>query len=164
MEDKFTILSEKSHFSVPNALLPSEIHNHGNYIISLSELCMWLGERAEELEVDVLPGVAGSSLIENDDGSIGGVVTGDLGIGKSGEMTDNFEPGIMIKAKQTVFTEGARGSLTEKVKAKYSLAKDSISNQHYGLGIKEVWQVDNKHFKKGLVSHTVSWPTPSDVY
>lgn len=102
--------------------------------------------------------------MRNDDGSIAGVVTGDMGIGKDGEMKDTFEPGIKIKARQTIFTEGARGSLTEQIKREFQLDKDSISKQHYGLGLKEVWQVDNKLFKEGLVQHTVNWPTPSDVY
>lgn len=131
--------------------LPSEIHNHGNYIISLSELCQWLGEKAEELEIDVLPGVAGDELIVNSDGSIGGVISGDMGVSKSGEVSDGYEPGIKIKAKQTLFTEGARGSLSEKVKQMFELDRDSVSKQHYGLGLKEVWQVDNKMFSEGLV-------------
>jgi len=105
----------------------------------LSELCQWLGEKAEELAIDVLPGVAGDDLIINPDGSIGGVISGDMGVSKGGEISDSFEPGIKIKAKQTLFTEGARGSLSEKVKAMFELDRDSVSKQHYGLGLKEVW-------------------------
>ena len=163
-EDNFLVLSEKSYMKVPNFLLPHSIHNGGNYIISLSELCQWLAQQAEALEVDVLPGVAGDELIVNEDGSVGGVTSGDMGVGKDGEASESFAAGIRIKAKQTVLTEGARGSLSEQVKRLFKLDRDAVSKQHYGLGLKEVWQVDNELFQEGLVQHTVNWPTPSDVY
>lgn len=101
-----------------------------------------------------------------EDGSVGGVITGDLGISKDGTKKDSFTPGIIIEAKQTIFTEGARGSLTERLKKKFELDKDATSIQHYGIGLKEVWEVaeGNPHFKEGLVHHTVNWPLTSDVY
>lgn len=143
---------EKS-FEVPSYLHPKSINNHGNYIISLGRLCEWMSEKAEDLGVDILPATAGNSLIFNDDGSIAGVITGDMGIGKDGEEKESFEPGIEIRARQTIFTEGCRGSLTERLKKNFDLEKDSVSVQHYGIGLKEVWEVDedNEHFSPGLV-------------
>ena len=115
-EDKMMILTEKSSYTVPNLFLPKSIDNHGNYIISLSDLCVWLNEQAEELGAEVLPGIAADQIIFNEDGSVGGVITGDMGIAKDGNPGDNYEPGIEIRAKQTIFTEGARGSLTQRLK------------------------------------------------
>ena len=107
--------------------MPKQIDNHGNYIISLSQLCEWLGEQAEDLGVEVLPGIAGDQVIINDDGSVGGVITGDFGVGKDGQPKDTYMPGIEIKAKQTIFTEGCRGSLSERLKEHFNLDKDSPS-------------------------------------
>ena len=164
--DRFMILREKGGLSVPSMFFPKSIDNHGNYIISLGNLCDWLYQQAEEMGVEVLPGIAGDKLIFNDTGAVGGVVTGDFGWGKDGQQKDNFSPGIKIKAKQTIFTEGARGSLTERLKKHFKLDKDAISNQHYGIGLKEVWQVKegNPFFHEGEVMHTTGWPLTSDVY
>jgi electron-transferring-flavoprotein dehydrogenase len=107
--------------------MPKTIHNHGNYIISLGNLCEWMNKHAEDLGVEMLPGIAGDKIIFNKDGSVGGVVTGDFGWGKDGKEKDTFQPGIRIKAKQTVFTEGARGSLTERLKKHFSLDKNATS-------------------------------------
>jgi len=107
--------------------MPKSIDNHGNYIISLGSLCEWLGTQAEDLGVEILPGIAGDKVIFNDDGSVGGIITGDFGIAKDGSHKDSYEPGIEIRAKQTIFTEGARGSLTERLKTHFDLAKDSVS-------------------------------------
>lgn len=144
--------NETSSITVPNMFLPKSIDNHGNYIISLNELCMWLNEQAEELGVEVLPGFTGDSVIE-EDGQVQGVVTGAFGIGKDGDKKDTYMAGMKILAKQTIFCEGARGSLTEHLKERFELAKDAVSLQHYGLGLKEIWEVapDNKHFKAGHV-------------
>jgi len=114
--DTMKILTETGSVTVPNFLLPKSVHNHGNYIISLSELAAWMAEQAEELGVEVLPGISGDQIRFNEDGSVGGVITGDMGIQKDGSKGDQFEQGIEIVAKQTVFTEGARGSLTERLK------------------------------------------------
>ena len=126
-EDEFTILFEKEHIDIPNFLLPKGVHNHGNYIISLGDLCVWLGEKAESMGVDILPGIAGDKIIYNRNGSVGGVITGDFGIAKDGTFKSNYQPGIEIKAKQTIFSEGCRGSLTERVKKNFELDKNATS-------------------------------------
>ena len=120
--------------------MPKSIDNSGNYIISLGELCGWLGEQAEELGVEILTGFSGNEVLFDESGDrVIGVRTGDMGIAKDGSQKDSFEPGVDIKAKQTIFSEGCRGSLTERLKNKFNLEKDSISTQHYGIGLKEVW-------------------------
>ena len=125
--DELKILwNQTSSFTVPNMFLPKSIDNHGNYIISLSELCVWLNEKAEEMGVEVLPGFSGDSVIE-EDGIIQGVVTGSFGIAKDGSKKDNYMPGMKILAKQTIFTEGARGSLTEHLKSRFQLDKNTTS-------------------------------------
>lgn len=133
--------------------LPKAVQNHGNYIISLGNLCEWMGEKAEAMGVDVLPGIAGDKIIFNQDGSVGGVTTGDFGIAKDGSRKSNYSPGIEIRAKQTILTEGCRGSLTERIKKHFDLEKDSLNTQQYGIGLKEVWRVseNNPHFKAGFV-------------
>lgn len=119
---------EKSKITVPQLFMPKSIHNHGNYIISLGQLCEWLAEQAEELGIEILPGIAGDQVLFDDEGQrVTGIRTGDMGIAKNGEMKDSFEPGIDIMAKQTIFAEGCRGSLTERIKSKYNLEKDSVS-------------------------------------
>lgn len=167
-EDKFMFFpNEKSKITVPHIFMPKSIDNHGNYIISLGQLCEWLAEQAEELGIEILPGVSGDEILYGGDGDqVIGIRTGDMGIGKDGEMKDTFEPGIDIMAKQTIFTEGCRGSLTERIKKKFELEKNNVSTQHYGIGLKEVWQVKegNPHFKAGTVQHSVGWPLTSDVY
>ena len=157
--------NESSSTQIPNIFLPKSIDNHGNYIISLNELCVWLNEQAEEMGVEVLPGFTGDSVLEHN-GVVKGVLTGSFGIAKDGSQKDNYMPGMKILAKQTIFCEGARGSLTESLKARFELDKDAISVQHYGLGLKEIWEVDadNKNFQPGHVMHTVNWPVTSDVY
>lgn len=164
--DTFMLLKDNGSLEVPHALMPKMINNHGNFIISLGNLCDWLNQQAEELGVEVLSGIAGDKVIFNENGAVGGVVTGDFGWAKDGQQKDNFSPGIKIKAKQTIFTEGARGSLTERLKKQFKLDKDAISTQQYGLGLKEVWQVKegNPLFKEGHVQHTAGWPLTTDVY
>jgi len=151
----------KRSVEIPQFLLPRSIYNHGNYIISLTEFCEWLGEQAEDMGVDILPGIPGNDILFDKSGDrVVGVRTGDMGYSKNGEMKDSFEPGIDIIAKQTIFTEGCRGSLTERLKEKFDLERNSVSNQHYGIGLKEVWQVaeGNPFFEPGLVQHSVGWP------
>lgn len=125
-----------------------------------------MGEQAEELGVEILEGIAGNKVLFNDDGSVAGVQSGDFGIAKDGSKKDEYQQGIQIKAKQTVFTEGCRGSMTEFLKNHFDLEKDNVSTQHYGIGLKEIWEIpeDNKHFKEGYVQHSVNWPVSSDVY
>lgn len=142
-KDKFMLLFKNRGIEIPHRLLPSSLNNQGNYLISLSQVATWLGEHAEEIGVDVLPGFAGDKVFYNDDGSVGGVYTGDFGIGKDGEQKDTYMPGMLIKAKQTIFSEGCRGSLTQKIIKNFDLGKDRLNPQIYGLGLKEVWEVDN---------------------
>ncbi len=126
-EDEFSILFEKFHFDIPNIFLPQAVHNQGNYIISLGHLCEWLGQRAENLGVDILPGIAGDQVIFKPDGTVGGVITGDFGVAKDGSQKSTYQPGIEIKAKQTILTEGCRGSLTERIKKRFELDKNATS-------------------------------------
>ncbi|KRX04275.1 hypothetical protein PPERSA_11399 [Pseudocohnilembus persalinus] len=162
--DKFMILTENSGISIPEFLIPKTLHNGGHYIISLSQLTRWLGEQAEELGVDVFPATAGEKvLFDGSTNKVIGIQTKDLGINKNGEMKDNFEPGIEILAKQTVFSEGARGSLSEQIMSKFNLRKNK-DPQIYGIGLKEVWEINPEKFQKGLVQHTVGWPLDPKTY
>jgi len=142
---------------VPNLMVPKPMHNDGNYIVSLGNVARWLGEQAEELGVEIYPGFAASEILYNDDGSIRGVATGDMGRGSDGEQKDSFEPGMELLAKYTVFAEGCRGSLGKQLISKFSLDQD-CSPQHYGIGLKELWQVDPAKHKPGLVVHGLGWP------
>jgi len=146
-------LTEKNKIPLPT--IP-EIRNHGNYIISLGNLCEWMGEQAEELGVDIFPGYAASEVLY-DDGVVTGIATGDAGIGKDGNPTDNFMRGMELKAPITLFAEGCRGSCSKDVMSKYKLDANS-QPQAYGIGIKEVWEVQPEKFQKGLVNHTIGWP------
>jgi electron-transferring-flavoprotein dehydrogenase len=163
-EDRFSVLFQRWSIKVPHFLLPKSIRNEGNYVCGLGEVVEWLGEKAEEAGVDVLPGFAGSEVYYNEDGSVGGVITGDFGIAKDGTKKDVFEPGIIVKGKQVILAEGCRGSLSQEIIEKFELDKDVVNKQQYGIGIKEVWEVDNEAFKAGLVKHTVNWPLGPSVY
>ena len=159
-KDKLLYLTETKSKTLPN---PPQMHNKGNYIISLGELVRWMGEQAEELGVEIYPGFAASEVLYHDDGSVKGIATGDMGIGKDGKPKDSFESGIEIHAKQTVFSEGCRGSLTKTLFDKFDLRKD-CDPQTYGLGIKEIWEIDPEKHEEGLVVHTVGWPLDNDTY
>ncbi|KAK0709553.1 hypothetical protein B0T26DRAFT_860380 [Lasiosphaeria miniovina] len=142
---------------------PPQMHNHGNYIVSLNEFTKWLGERAEELEVEVYPGFAASEVLYRPDGSVKGVATNDLGMARSGKPKDSFERGMEFHARITLFGEGCHGSLTKQVIKKFDLRSDS-QPQTYGLGIKEVWEVPPEKFKKGEIVHSMGYPLPADTY
>ncbi|KAL4493470.1 hypothetical protein ABPG72_007478 [Tetrahymena utriculariae] len=164
IHDKFMILfDEDKSIEIPNTLLPSTIHNEKNYIISLGELCAWLGEHATSLGVDIFPGTAGQKVVYSKEGYVKGVQTGDMGIGKNGQPKDNFTPGIELLAKQTIFSEGCRGSLSESLISQFNLREKS-DPQIYGLGIKEVWEIKPEKFESGLVQHTVGWPLDHSTY
>jgi len=141
---------------------PRPLNNHGNYIISLGQLCRWLAKQAEQLGVNIFPGFAASKLIEHD-GEIRGIITGHIGLDKAGKETDKFQHGIDIYAKQTILAEGCRGSLTQQVFKKYDLRKNA-QPQTYGLGIKELWEVDSAEYQQGTVIHTVGWPLDKKTY
>ncbi|KAK5072067.1 hypothetical protein LTR51_006552 [Lithohypha guttulata] len=159
-KDKMRFLTKTSAIPIP---APPQMHNKGNYIISLSQFVKWLGERAEEHGVEVYPGFAGARLLYNNDGSVSGVGTGDQGIGKDGKPKDSFEPGMNFHAKVTLLAEGCHGSLAKEVSKKYQLRRD-CQPQTYGLGLKEVWEVQPEKFKKGEVSHSLGYPFTKDVY
>ena len=163
LKEKFLFLSKSSSFSWPTWLLPSVQQNHKNYIISLANLCRWLGDKAESLGVEIFPGFAASKLLYNDDGSIKGIQTGDMGLDKEGKKKDNFEPGIEIHGKVTVLSEGCRGHLGKEVIEKFSLNKEK-SPQQYGIGFKEVWEINEKQHDEGTVMHTAGWPLDNDTY
>lgn len=158
--DKFLFLTKSGSIPLPN---PPQMNNHGNYIISLGELGRWLAGQAESIGVEIFAGFAAAEVLYNDAGEVVGVATGDMGIGKDGERRADFTPGVEIHAKQTVFAEGCHGSLTKTLIAKYDLRKNS-DPQTYGLGVKELWEIDPAKHKEGLVVHTVGWPMDSKTY
>ena len=165
-EDSFLVLTESGgSYRIPNMLLPSQLHNHGNYIISLSKLVRYLGEMAEGLGVEIYPGFAADEVLYSDDQkSVRGVATKDMGISKEGSVKDTFERGVELLGRQTLFAEGARGSCSESIISKFNLRQEGgASMQHYGLGIKEVWEVSEENFKPGFVQHTLGFPLQSSV-
>ncbi len=159
VKDEFSLLfSEELAFNIPSFLFPSTINNHGNYIVSLGEVCSWMAGQAGELGVDIFTGFAADEiLMDNSKQFVTGIATVDLGKDKQGKPKDTFSRGIEIRAKQTVLAEGCRGSLTERMIKKYSLDSESAP-QIYGIGLKEVWEVPAKNLIPGLVKHTAGWP------
>ena len=162
-EDRFLFLTEKSSFKVPAFLLPQCFQNHGNYVISLGNVCRWLGQQAESLGVEIFPGFAAAEVLYNDDGSVKGVATGDMGVNKEGKPTDAFQPGIELHAKYTFFAEGCRGHLGKQVQTRYRL-RDGADPQVYGIGLKELWEIKPARHQSGLVVHTAGWPLDSATY
>lgn len=159
--DAFYYLTATSALKLPT---PPQMHNDGNYVISLSELGRWLAQQAEALGVEIYPGFAASEILYGEDSqTVVGIATGDMGIGKNGEPTERYTRGMELRAKQTVFAEGCRGSLTKQLIAKFDLAKNS-QPQTYGLGIKEVWEVTPDKHKAGATFHTIGWPMDSQTY
>jgi len=159
-EDRMVFLTEKHAIRLPT---PPQMHNKGNYVVSLGNVVRWLGQQAEELGVEIYPGFAATEVLYNDDGSVKGIATGDMGVGKDGQLTDRHQQGIELHARQTVFAEGCRGSLTKTLFEKFRL-RDGVDPQTYGLGIKELWEVDNEQHQPGLVIHTIGWPLDSETY
>lgn len=162
-EDRFLFLSQDSAKQVPNWLLPDNFKNHGNYVISLANVTRWLGQQAEALGVEIFPGFPAAEVLYTEDGSVRGVATGNLGVGKNGEPTGNFQLGMELHAKYTLFCEGARGNLGRQLMDKFKLGRDA-DPQVYGLGIKELWTIDPAKHKPGLVIHTAGWPLETDTY
>jgi electron-transferring-flavoprotein dehydrogenase len=162
-DDAMIFLSEKSSFRTPNFLLPECFQNHGNYIISLGALTKWLAGQAEGLGVEIFPGFTAAEVLYNDDGSVKGVATGNMGVGKEGEPTGDFQLGMELHGKYTVFAEGARGHLGKQLIAKFKLdaGKDP---QTYGLGVKELWEIDPQRHQPGFVMHTAGWPMDNSTY
>jgi electron-transferring-flavoprotein dehydrogenase len=162
-EDRFLYLTKSSSYRIPNALLPACFQNHGNYVISLGNVCRWLGTQAEGMGIEIFPGFAAVEVLYNDDGSVKGVATGDMGIGKDGKPTDAYQPGMELHAKYTFFAEGCRGHLGKRLQEKFHL-REGVDPQVYGIGLKELWQIDPKRHQSGLVIHTAGWPLTADTY
>jgi electron-transferring-flavoprotein dehydrogenase len=162
-EDRFMFLTPSGSVTTPQVLLPACFKNHGNYVISLGDLCRWMGQQAESLGVEIYPGFAGADILYGDAGEVHGVVTGDMGVGRDGQPTDAFQPGMELRAKYTLFAEGCRGHLGKRLEARYDLRKDA-DPQVYGLGIKELWEVTSDQHKPGLVVHTAGWPLDAGTY
>ena len=156
-DDVYYLPGDKSSFKFPGLLVPRTMHNHGNFIISLGKLCRWLGEQAQALGVEVFPGFAAAEVLFHDDGSVKGVATGDMGVSAKGEKKPSFEPGFEFHARYTVLAEGCRGHLGKQVIARFDLDKDA-DPQHYGIGLKEVWEIPSAQHHEGLVVHTAGYP------
>ena len=162
-KEKFLFLGKKKSFSWPTWLLPKVQQNHNNYIISLANLCRWLAEQAEGLGVEIFPGFPASEILYNDDGSVKGVATQDMGLDKNGEKKDSYEPGMELHAKVTIFAEGCRGHLGKELIKKFDLNKGK-DPQQYGIGFKEIWEITEEQHQEGLVMHTAGWPLDNQTY
>ena len=161
-EDRFMFLSADGSRQIPNGLLPSCLHNEGNYIISLGDVCRWLGQQAEALGVEVYAGFAGAELIE-ENGVIKGVITGDMGLQRDGSPGSNHQPGMELRGKYTLFAEGCRGHLGKRLEQRFNL-RAGAQPQSYGIGIKELWQITPEQHRNGMVMHSASWPMANDTY
>jgi len=159
-EDRFLYLTKNHALRLPT---PPQMHNHGNYIISLGNLCRWLATQAEELGVEIYPGFAAAEVLYDEGGRVRGVATGDMGIGKDGKPTERHTPGVELTARETIFAEGCRGSLTKTLIERFHL-RDGSDPQTYAIGVKELWEVAPEHHQPGLVVHTVGWPMDSATY
>ena len=162
-KEKFLFLGKNKSLSWPTWLLPEVQKNHKNYIISLANLCRWLAEQAEALGVEIFPGFPASEILYNDDGSVKGVATQDMGLDKEGNKKDSYEPGIDLIGKVTVFAEGCRGHLGKQLINKFELDKGK-DPQQYGIGFKEIWEIEEKNHEEGMVMHTAGWPLDKNTY
>ncbi|MEJ6591831.1 MAG: electron transfer flavoprotein-ubiquinone oxidoreductase [SAR86 cluster bacterium] len=156
-DDVYYLIDDHQGMRLPSWLVPTPLHNHGNYATSLANLCRWLGAQAEELGVNLFPGFAASEVLYNEDGAIKGIATGDMGVGANGEHKSSFQAGYELHGKYTVFAEGCRGHLGKQLIEKFDLAADS-QTQHYGIGFKEIWDIKPEKHVPGKVVHTVGWP------
>jgi electron-transferring-flavoprotein dehydrogenase len=155
-EDRFLYLTERNAFRIPAALMPPLMRNHGNYIASLGDVCRWLGTQAEALGVEIYPGFAATEVLD-DDGAVHGVATGDMGVAKDGARKPEYQPGMELRARYTLFAEGTRGSLSQALMRRFAL-RDGVDPQKYGIGLKELWQVEPARHHPGLVIHSEGWP------
>ena len=161
-EDRFYLLRETGATRLPNALMPALMSNHGNYVGSLGRVCRWLAGQAEALGVELYPGFAAAEVLYNENGAVTGIATGDMGIGRDGEPGPNYAPGMELRGKYTLFAEGARGSLSKQIIARFKLDADR-EPQKYGIGLKELWRLDPAKHQSGLVQHSFGWPLSSDT-
>ncbi|TQK03256.1 electron transfer flavoprotein-ubiquinone oxidoreductase [Herbaspirillum sp. SJZ107] len=162
-EDRVLFLTETKSYATPSFMVPKMLTNHGNYVISLANVVRWLGQQAEALGVEIFPGFPAAEVLYNDDGSVKGVATGNMGVNRHGEPTDAFQLGMELHAKYTFFAEGSRGHLGKQLIAKYDLNKGK-DPQTYGIGIKELWEIDPAKHQPGLVVHTAGWPLDNSTY
>jgi electron-transferring-flavoprotein dehydrogenase len=162
-EDRFLFLTETRAMKTPNFALPKSFHNEGNYVISLANVVRWLGQQAEGLGVEIFPGFPAAEILYNEDGSVKGVATGNMGVNREGQPTDAFQLGMELHAKYTLFAEGSRGHLGKQLMARYDLNRGK-DPQTYGIGIKELWEIDPAKHKPGLVIHTAGWPLDNSTY
>ena len=156
-EDNFYMLGEAGQIRIPNAPMPPLMNNHGNYIVSMGNVCRWMAEQAEEMGVEIFPGMACSELVYGENGEVKGVVAGEFGLNADGTPSDGYEPGMELHGKYVFLGEGVRGSLSKQVIAKYELDKNA-EPQKYGLGMKEIWEIDPEKHREGSVTHTMGWP------
>ena len=156
-EDRFLVMNQAKAWRIPNWSLPRLMNNHGNYIGSLGNLCRWLATQAEALGVEIYPGFAAAEVLFDERGAVAGVATGDVGIAKDGTHKPEYQPGMELRAKYTLFAEGCRGSLSRLLMQRYNL-RDGVDAQKYGIGLKELWQVEPSRHRKGLVMHSQGWP------
>jgi electron-transferring-flavoprotein dehydrogenase len=161
-EDRFLVLTADKAWRIPNALLPPLMDNHGNYIASLGNVCRWLAREAEALGVEIYPGFPAAEILYDAKGAVRGVATGDMGVAHDGTHKADYQPGMELLARYTLFAEGARGSLSQELMGRFNL-RDGIDPQKYGIGIKELWQVAPDRHHPGLVVHTQGWPLTSDT-
>ncbi len=162
-DDAFVFLGEKSGVRVPNFMLPGCFQNHGNYIVSLSNVCKWMAQQAEALGVEIFPGFAAAEVLYDEQGAVKGVATGNLGVGKDGAPTGDFALGMELHAKYTVFAEGARGHLGKQLIERFKLSEGK-DPQSFGIGIKELWEIDPQRHQPGFVMHTAGWPLDNSTY
>jgi electron-transferring-flavoprotein dehydrogenase len=161
-DDRFLVLTADRAWRIPNWSLPRLMDNHGNYIVSLGSVCRWLGGIAESLGVEIYPGFAAAEVLFDERGAVMGVATGDMGVAKDGSRKPSFQRGMELHAKYTLFAEGARGSLSQTLMARYNL-RDGVDPQKFGIGIKELWEVAPERHHPGLVIHSQGWPLPNDT-
>ena len=161
-EESFKFFTEKSSYTIPSFFVPKVMHNKGNYIISLGNFCKWLSKKAEILGVEIYPGFSASEIIMNEEKLVG-IATGDLGLGKDGQPEENFQAGIEIYSKYILFAEGCRGHLGKEIMTKFNLRKD-VQHQTYGIGLKELWEINPEKSNPGEVLHTVGWPLDVETY
>jgi electron-transferring-flavoprotein dehydrogenase len=162
-DERFLFLSATGAHEVPHAWLPAPFKNHGYYVGSLGNLVRWLGQQAESLGVEIFPGFAATEVLYGEGGAVTGVATGNLGIGRDGKPTAGFQPGVELRGKYTLFAEGARGNLARQLAPRFKL-NDGRDPQAWGIGIKEIWEVDTAKFRSGLVLHSAGWPLDNSTY
>ena len=162
-EDRFLFLTRSGSFKVPGFLLPECFRNHGNHVVSLGNVCRWLAKQAESLGVEIYPGFAAAEVLYDENGAVKGVATGDMGVGRDGKPTDQYQPGIELHGKYTFFAEGCRGHLGRQLMERYRLSANS-DPQVYGIGLKELWEIEPKRHQAGLVIHSAGWPLDADTY